>query len=272
MGRRSGGWILRSLFLCFWATAPVFALAPDPASAQSAEQLAHAKATPDDKSAADEAFRRFVALRARVRAGGGVPPAFAGVEHWLALAARATDPRVAELFRRVFEDQFIRLAGQGGGEATFAQGLSKPARTLLDWRLGAEMVAVDAANTDWLRRQLGDIEWFGIRRFGAEADNGAWFLVQHADADPDFQERVLGRLESLVATGDTSRRHYAYLFDRVALARGRPQRYGTQMTCAGPGVWKSRPVEAPETLDARRAEVGLPPEADYAKMGSRFCQ
>lgn len=62
----------------------------------------------------------------------------------------------------------------------------------------------------------------------------------------------------------------AYLEDRVRVNAGRAQRYGTRygMTSSGFG---SRPIEDPDGLHDRRAQVGLPPVAeDEAEMRRRF--
>jgi hypothetical protein len=54
----------------------------------------------------------------------------------------------------------------------------------------------------------------------------------------------------------------AYLTDRVYLAEGRPQEYGTQVT-ARDGQWIPRHLRDHESVDDRRAAVGLEPLADY---------
>ena len=54
----------------------------------------------------------------------------------------------------------------------------------------------------------------------------------------------------------------AYLFDRVRLAEGKKQRYGTQVEIKK-GKWVVRDVEDPDLLDQRRKEVGLPPIKEY---------
>lgn len=50
----------------------------------------------------------------------------------------------------------------------------------------------------------------------------------------------------------------AYLTDRVLLAEGQPQEYGTQVRDGRP-----RELRAPESVDERRAAVGLEPLAAY---------
>ena len=126
---------------------------------------------------------------------------------------------------------------------------------------------VDARNTADLKELIEIHGWFTISRFGAEADNDAWLLVQHADQDRAFQERILAILEPLAAKGETRPEHYAYLYDRVS----KPQRYGTQGRCVGKGLWEPLEVEDPARLDERRASVGLMPEAEYQTHFKNLC-
>lgn len=136
--------------------------------------------------------------------------------------------------------------------------------------------AVDQENTRDLKKLLEKYDWFRISDFGERADNDAWLLVQHADHDRDFQKLVLERLERLWKIGETAPPHYAYLFDRVAVSWGepserRPQRYGTQGKCSGPGEWEPVPIDDVANVDKRRAEVGLPPMSKYKEQFKEIC-
>lgn len=82
---------------------------------------------------------------------------------------------------------------------------------------------------------------------------------------------MLERLEPLVQSGEIVASQYAHLYDRVGMATVSRQRFETQMYCAGPQDWRPRPVEDPQHLEQRRADVGLPSMADYAARGARFC-
>jgi hypothetical protein len=109
-----------------------------------------------------------------------------------------------------------------------------------------------------LKRLLARYGWIRRSRFGAEADENAWLIAHHADTDRPFQKQVLARLKEEAAKGETAPEHYARLYDRVAFHEQRPQRYGTQGHCLGPGRWEPRPIEDPVGLDARRRAMGLP--------------
>jgi hypothetical protein len=59
------------------------------------------------------------------------------------------------------------------------------------------------------------------------------------------------------------------LTDRVLLAEGKKQVYGTQFTLVN-GKCKPRPLEDEANVDQRRKEVGLRPLAEYFKEAERF--
>jgi hypothetical protein len=89
------------------------------------------------------------------------------------------------------------------------------------------MADVDGRNTAELRRIVAVQPWFSASEWGPEPGHDAWLLVQHADKDPYFQREILDRVAPLVETGEVGKGDYALLFDRVALAEGKPQRYGS---------------------------------------------
>ena len=142
-----------------------------------------------------------------------------------------------------------------------------PARAALMDEYRVRLLAVDRRNVRDLKELLTAYTWFSPRVFGHETENDAWTIVQHADHDVAFQERVLADLESLVAAGDATKSNYAYLHDRVSHARNRPQRYGTQGDCEG-HVWKPFALEDPDKLDEYRAAMGLGPMDAYQKSVS----
>jgi hypothetical protein len=93
---------------------------------------------------------------------------------------------------------------------------------------------------------------------GDEGASSAWLLCQHADQDLELQRRALSLLDGAVGAGDAHARHLVYLTDRVLVAEGRPQRFGTQLHSSG-GELTRYPVEEPDALDQRRAAMGLEP-------------
>ncbi|WDS35135.1 DUF6624 domain-containing protein [Pseudoxanthomonas sp.] len=171
-----------------------------------------------------------------------------------AQAARGYDPVLAkELAERTTRDQAIR-----------EQVMVRPR----DVKLNQQALEIDRDNTGWLKSVVDRQGWPLVRQVGSEGANQAWLLAQHADADPAFQERVLGLMQSAVAQGEASGSDLAYMTDRVRRAQGKRQVYGTQFQQVD-GMLQIQPVEDLDGLDARRAAIGLESMADYVAQGER---
>lgn len=147
----------------------------------------------------------------------------------------------AELLRRAEQDQAARREPE-------------PDLELLN--------SVDADNLAWLKDVVAEIGWPGRSVAGKDGAHAAWLLAQHADRDPAFQRTCLDLMTEAAGRGEASYTDVAYLTDRVLLAEGRPQEYGTQMR-ARAGGWAPRRLADPEHVDERRAAVSLGPLADY---------
>lgn len=177
-----------------------------------------------------------------------------------------------KLAHMVEVDQYMRNYGNIPYEHSYTPAQLRQFQT----EFASRWKAIDSKNTSDMRLLLGIYGWIKISQFGPEADRNAWLLVQHADQDLEFQKSILSVLEQLYPKGETSPSNYAYLFDRVAYspndpAKRRPQRYGTQGKCAGPGTWAPWTVEDPEHLNDRRKAMGLGTEAEYLKMFKEIC-
>ena len=118
-------------------------------------------------------------------------------------------------------------------------------------------------NTQWLKNVVERHGWPGHSLVGRDGAAAAWLLAQHADLDPSFQRRCLD-LMTAMPTGEVSPHHIAYLTDRVLLAEGAPQLYGTQVQQVD-GVCQPVNLANPESVDQRRASVGLAPLAEYLR-------
>jgi hypothetical protein len=104
--------------------------------------------------------------------------------------------------------------------------------------------------------------WPGRALVGEDGMHAAWLVLQHAIVAPDVQRGCLPLLREAVAHGDATAAQVAYLEDRIAFFERRQQRYGTQFDWDERGFMNPWPIEDPEGVDARRAEVGLPPLAE----------
>jgi hypothetical protein len=129
-------------------------------------------------------------------------------------------------------------------------------------KMTTAMTKVDKENTNWLKDVVEKYGWPTNTMVGKDGASAAWLLVQHADADIKFQRKCLD-LMSKLPKEEVSQVDFAYLTDRVLLAEGKKQVYGTQFT--GDGKLQPEPIEDEANVDKRRKEVGLPPLAEYAK-------
>jgi hypothetical protein len=125
-----------------------------------------------------------------------------------------------------------------------------------------EMLRTQEAHADRIGQILESSGWPTEVLVGKDGARAAWILVQHGGLS--VQRAALDLIQASPASG-VSPGDIATLTDRVLLAEGKPQRYGTQFRFEDGNLWQE-PVEAPESLDERRAEVGLPPMADYVKI------
>jgi hypothetical protein len=176
------------------------------------------------------------------------------------------------LIRRAKADQDARGAitewmKQFGGKevadpAAFAATLNMTQKAEFK-KLADALRRVDTENAARLGEIVERHGWPTHTLVGKDGASAAWLLVQHADASPEFQRRCLD-LMAKAPRGEVSRKDVAYLTDRVLLAEGKEQIYGTQFTFSG-GRWEPRSLADAADVDRRRAEVGLEPLAEYVK-------
>lgn len=140
-------------------------------------------------------------------------------------------------------------------------------------RMGtAETVEGDQPRTDRLAEIVVEHGWPSIPMVGKDGEDAAWAIAQHSDLDPDFQCAALEYLRDAVDAGVASPGNLAYLEDRVAVAAGEPQVYGTQVGCGSDGVPQpSTPIADEGGVEQRRADAGLQPLADYYAEMAAIC-
>jgi hypothetical protein len=151
----------------------------------------------------------------------------------------ASESLLEELLRRRDADQEARSAVARGERDALARAMR-----------------IDDENSAWLRNIVSAWGWPGRSLVGEEGSHAAWLLAQHADGDPSLQKHCLTLLEPAVAAGEASPGDLAYLTDRVLLAEGATQIYGTYIV-ARDGRFAACRLRDPETVDDRRASVGL---------------
>lgn len=155
-----------------------------------------------------------------------------------------------ELMRRRTIDQQARTAEPGDG-----------------W----EMIRIDADNTAWMKEVVAKHGWPGKSMVGPDGAGAAWLLVQHADQAHEFQKECLKLITAAFEKGEATGQHVAYLTDRVLVAEGKPQVYGTQFFTDQDGRLVPQAIENEAEVDQRRAKMGLGTLADYkAQMTSVY--
>ena len=196
-----------------------------------------------------------------------------------ALAAHAVDdsghPNVqdpnlrSELLLRTKVDQDARVAITNWlGKQGAIDALDKDHQTAKQKaefeKLAAAAHKADSDNTAWLKQVVENHGWPTRTLVGNDGASAAWLLVQHADADRKFQRKCLELMVKL-PKAEISQTDIAYLLDRVLLAEGKKQVYGTQFDTVN-GKLQPRPLEDEANVDKLRSAVGLPPLAEYAKQ------
>jgi hypothetical protein len=130
-------------------------------------------------------------------------------------------------------------------ERQAASGMMWARLAALDRRLMAELLTLVPSEG-----------WFLKSVYGDQAARAAFLIVQHSGVE--YWRRFVPVLEPLVASGEVDGQAYGLMNDRLAQSEGRPQRYGTQVTCkAGRWVIDRENLEDPENADARRREIGF---------------
>jgi hypothetical protein len=95
-----------------------------------------------------------------------------------------------------------------------------------------------------------------------------WVLVQHSDFDPAWQASVAQQFETSPII--SMRKNAAFLIDRALVARGQPQKYGTQLRCSN-GRREPFPVAQAVGVDDRRGSVGMEPLQERISSFPRPC-
>lgn len=127
------------------------------------------------------------------------------------------------------------------------------------------MRQVDQDNIAWLLELLPETGWPDSRRFGDDAAQAAFLIVQHSGR-LDLMWTAREALQAEVRGGRFPASRLALLHDRLQLALGYPQKYGSQIHTYEDGNSFVAPLLNTERVDAYRAEVGLDPLEEYLEF------
>ncbi len=122
----------------------------------------------------------------------------------------------------------------------------------------------DSINLIKVTTILNHYGWLGPDAVGNAGAITLWLVIQHAD--PKTQERYLPMLREAVKNGKALAANLALTEDRVAIAQGKKQIYGSQIhQDQKTGKYFVAPIEDEPNVNKRRAAVGLGPLEDYVR-------
>lgn len=133
---------------------------------------------------------------------------------------------------------------------------------------GVSSVFIDEKNRDRLKKIFKEDGFPNKELVGKDAMRGIFLMIQHSDGDKDWQKSQLKNIELAVKNGDMNGQSYAYLYDRIKINHGQPQRFGSQVKNV---TNNSRIVELKDTedlvnLNKRRREMGMMPIEVYKRL------
>jgi hypothetical protein len=137
------------------------------------------------------------------------------------------------------------------------------AESMRDTAVGMRMLRADSLLTRRLREIVARRGWPGKTLAGIDGADAAFLVVQHSP-ELAFQKEALERMRALPA-GEVMPQWIALLTDRVRVDEGVPQLYGSQFRVVD-GRMVPYPIEDEARVDERRAAMGLPSMAEYARM------
>jgi hypothetical protein len=109
---------------------------------------------------------------------------------------------------------------------------------------------------------LDEKGWLGVDEVGETGNSTLFLVIQHADLET--QLKYLPMMRKAAKEGKAELSSLALLEDRVALRQGKKQIYGSQIGWDSvSGKYYVLPLENPEKVDERRAQMNLPPLNDY---------
>lgn len=173
--------------------------------------------------------------------------------------------------RLVSEVQGLRAADQFERNEIIAllnnQSMPTADRDARVKELGDMITRNDRARTERLKEIIKTTDLMQMSQIDPSMARSAFMIVMHAVGDLLFQKSQLPIAFELGKKGVIGNQEYAILTDKIAVAEGKPQTYGSQGKCEN-GAWQVVGQHDREAIIAARAEIGLDPLDDYLKQGA----
>jgi hypothetical protein len=115
---------------------------------------------------------------------------------------------------------------------------------------------VDEVNLPKLKHIISQDGFPTTAMVGIDGVQAAFLLTTHADDDPLFQAKILKIVTPRLRKNEIDGNQFALLTDRVLVAQGKHQRYGTQFEGRGDQL-KPKPIQDEAHVDERRRALGL---------------
>lgn len=130
------------------------------------------------------------------------------------------------------------------------------------WRRIEELDSINLIKVENIFARHG---YPGKSKVGKQLASAAFLVIQHADLA--HQEKYFPLLEQAAQAGELEKSSLALLIDRIRMRKGEKQLYGSQVTDRdGDGKYDFHPIEDEANVDKRRAEIGLGPLEEYARL------
>jgi hypothetical protein len=130
--------------------------------------------------------------------------------------------------------------------------------------MGRAQQATDVETTAELKVIVQTRGWPTCTLVGADASDHALLIAGHLP-DHYWHQQLLPKLDLLAQNNQIDISQLAMFEDKVLIAEGHKQRYGTQFKFAN-GKLMMYVVVEPSRLTVRRSNAFLPPPAEYRRM------
>jgi hypothetical protein len=166
--------------------------------------------------------------------------------------SKLNKPLIAELDTIFKHDQKFRTQINNLAEDSIKMSL-----------LVIKMTETDSINLIRIADILDRYGWPGEEIIGWHGASTIWAVIQHSGIN--VQEKYLTEMRLAVKNGNARSSQLAFLEDRVLMAHGKEQIYGSQITTDSLGVTKPWPIIDERYVNKRRLFAGLGPLQLYAK-------
>ncbi|MDB5029801.1 DUF6624 domain-containing protein [Mucilaginibacter sp.] len=163
---------------------------------------------------------------------------------------------IAELLIIYYDDQHYRLQLDNISQK---YGMSSP-EIKAKWQL---INKLDSVNQQKVETIIDKYHWPKSNEIDKEGSNAIFLVIQHAKLA--MKLKYLPLIKEAYKMDLVTAPDMALLEDRINTMQHKKQLYGSQLIGDGTGKYYVEPLEDPDNVDKRRAEMGLQPMNEYLK-------